>query len=284
MSRRPTRPLRRSPRYLADSGNHTRNIIGAYLWVLGGLAFLGFVAGLRGVLRRAEGEPGTLSSLVFGAGVVFTAVWSVSAAALAAVAYAVEFADAPVSDPDLVRVLPQLASAASPARGWFRRNSPACWRLPSSSSERVSSRAGSHGSGSSSRSLLVFDVTYMNIVPLLAWVVGASIVLLRRRRDGNRCSPGEPVRRCLTRRSQRNVRQAVEGSAVLALPSLTSGVRRDCLNLDLASERQRVPDEPPAGPRRRPRLPRRCQAIDAGRSGRALRSRPRRRLDLTRRL
>jgi hypothetical protein len=26
--------------YLADSGNHTRNIIGAYMWVLGALAFL----------------------------------------------------------------------------------------------------------------------------------------------------------------------------------------------------------------------------------------------------
>ena len=96
--------------YLADSGTHTRNIIGAYLWVLGGLAFLGFVTGLRGVLRRAEGDPGTLSNLVFGAGVVFTAVWSASAVALAAVAYAVEFSDAPVSDPDIVRVLPQLAS------------------------------------------------------------------------------------------------------------------------------------------------------------------------------
>ena len=45
--------------YLADSANHMRNIIGAYLWVLGGLAFLGFVAGLRSVLRRAEGDPGT---------------------------------------------------------------------------------------------------------------------------------------------------------------------------------------------------------------------------------
>jgi hypothetical protein len=45
--------------YLADSGNHTRNIVGAYLWVLGGLAFLGFVAGLRAVLRRAEGDPGS---------------------------------------------------------------------------------------------------------------------------------------------------------------------------------------------------------------------------------
>ena len=94
--------------YLTDSGNHTRNIIGAYLWVLGGLAFLGFVAGLRSVLRRAEGDPGTLSNLVFGAGVVFTAVWSVSAATIASVAYAVEFSDARVSNPDLVTVLPSL--------------------------------------------------------------------------------------------------------------------------------------------------------------------------------
>src|SRR5262245_36996651 len=94
--------------YLTDSGNHTRNIIGAYLWVLGGLAFLGFVAGLRSVLRRAEGGPGTLSNLVFGAGVVFTAVWSVSAAAIASVAYAVEFSNSTVSDSDLATVLPSL--------------------------------------------------------------------------------------------------------------------------------------------------------------------------------
>jgi hypothetical protein len=59
-------------------------------WVLGGLAFLGFVVGLGAVLRRAEGDPGTPSSLVFGAGVVFTAVWIASAAALSAVAYAVK--------------------------------------------------------------------------------------------------------------------------------------------------------------------------------------------------
>ena len=36
---------------------------------------------------------------------------------------------------------------------------------------------------------LVFDVTYMNIVPLLAWVVGASIVLLRRHETANAAAP-----------------------------------------------------------------------------------------------
>ena len=165
--------------YLADSGNHTRNIVGAYLWVLGGLAFLGFVAGLRAVLRRAEGDPGTLSSLVFGAGVVFTAVWSVSAAALAAVAYSVGFADAPVSDPDLVRVLPQLGSLLLLLGGGFAgillvlATSMLIFRT------RVLQRWLAWF-GILVAIALVFDVTYMNILPLVAWVLFASIALLMR--------------------------------------------------------------------------------------------------------
>ena len=165
--------------YLADSGNHTRNIVGAYLWVLGGLAFLGFVAGLRAVLRRAEGDPGTLSSLVFGAGVVFTAVWSVSAVALASVAYAVGFSDAPVTDPDVVRVLPQMASLLLLLGGGF------AGILLLLATSTLIFRTGVLPRwlawfGILVAIALVFDVTYMNIVPLLAWVVGASIVLLRR--------------------------------------------------------------------------------------------------------
>jgi Domain of unknown function (DUF4386) len=165
--------------YLADSGNHTRNIVGAYLWVLGGLAFLGFVAGLRAVLRRAEGGPGTLSSLVFGAGVVFTAVWSVSAVTLAAVAYAVEFSDAPVSDPDIVRVLPQMAGLLLLLGGGF------AGILVLLATSILVFRTGVLPRwlawfGIVVAIALVFDVIYMNIVPLLAWVVGASIVLLRR--------------------------------------------------------------------------------------------------------
>ena len=94
--------------YLADGGNHTRNIIGAYLWVLGAGAFLWFLVRLRNDIRRAEGGTGSLSTLAFGAGVAFAAVWTVSAAGFAAVPYAIELRDAPISDPDLVRVLPAL--------------------------------------------------------------------------------------------------------------------------------------------------------------------------------
>jgi hypothetical protein len=165
--------------YLADSGDHRRNIIGAYIWVLGGLAFLGFIAGLRAVLRRAEGEPGTLSSVVFGAGVVFTAVWSASAVALAAVAYAVEFSDAPVSDPDLVRVLPQLGSLLLLLGGGF-----AGILLVAATSILVF-RTGVLPRwlawlGIPVAVALVVDVTYMNILPFVGWVLVASITLLMR--------------------------------------------------------------------------------------------------------
>ena len=178
--------------YLADSGNHTRNIIGAYLWVLGGLAFLGFVSGLRAVLRRAEGEPGTLSNLVFAAGVVFTAVWSVSAAALASVAYAVKFSDAAVTNPDLVRVLPQLGSLLLLLGGGF-----AGIFLVLATSV-LTLRTGVLPRwlawfGIIVAIALVFDLTYMNIIPLVAWVAGASIVLLRRQ-EGTATAPASESR------------------------------------------------------------------------------------------
>jgi Domain of unknown function (DUF4386) len=168
--------------YLADSENHTRNIIGAYVWVLGGLAFLGFVAGLRAVLRRAEGEPGTLSSLVFGAGVVFTAVWSVSAVAISAVAYSVEFSDAPVSDPDLVRVLPQLGSLLLLLGGGF-----AGILLLLATSILIFRTSvlprWLAWFGILVAIALVFDVTYTNILPFVAWVAAASIALLMRQEE-----------------------------------------------------------------------------------------------------
>jgi hypothetical protein len=168
--------------YLADSDNHTRNIIGAYMWVLGGLAFLWFLTRLRSVLREAEGGMGSLSNLVFGAGVVFTAVWSASAASAAAVAYSVEFSDAPVSDPDLVRVLPQMAGLLLLLGGGF-----ATLFLVLVASA-VILQTGVLPRWLAWLGILVaivqlFDVIYGNIVPFLVWALAASIVLLMRREE-----------------------------------------------------------------------------------------------------
>src|SRR5215813_14321232 len=50
----PDAPAQEIAGYLADSSNHTRNIVGAYVWVIGALAFLWFLVRLRADLRRAE--------------------------------------------------------------------------------------------------------------------------------------------------------------------------------------------------------------------------------------
>jgi len=104
----PNAPQHQIASYFTDNAQQTRNIIGAYLWVVGALTFLVFLMRLRNDLRRAEGGTGYLSNLAFGAGVAFAAVWMVSAAISASVAYAITSRGAPVTDADLVRVLPPL--------------------------------------------------------------------------------------------------------------------------------------------------------------------------------
>jgi hypothetical protein len=166
--------------YLADSDNHTRNIIGAYLWVVGALFFLWFLTGLRSDLRKAEGGTGVLSNLAFGAGVAFAAVWMVSAAALASVAYAIELGDAPVSDPDLVRVLAPLGGLLLLLGGGF------AGLLVLLAAALAIFRTGVFPRwlawlGIVAAIVLLFDVIYGNIFPFWVWVFVASIVMVRRR-------------------------------------------------------------------------------------------------------
>jgi hypothetical protein len=182
MFRTRTRPRKDIADYLADSENHTRNIVGAYIWAVGGLAFLCFLTRLRSVLRGAEGGTGALSNLAFGAGVVYVAVWMVSAMTFASVAYAVELRDAPVSDPDLVRVLPQMAWMILLLGGGF-----AGLLLVLSASVVILQTPvlprWLAWLGIVMAILLLFDVIYVNIVPFLVWVLAASIVQLMRREE-----------------------------------------------------------------------------------------------------
>jgi hypothetical protein len=60
---------------LADSGNRTQQFVAWFLFIASALAFLSFLGTLRDMLVRAEGGPGTLSSLVFGPGLVFTGLY-----------------------------------------------------------------------------------------------------------------------------------------------------------------------------------------------------------------
>jgi hypothetical protein len=61
--------------WYADDGNQTKQIVAWFLYVGSAIAFLSFLGTLRDMLVRAEGGPGTLSALVFGPGLVFTALY-----------------------------------------------------------------------------------------------------------------------------------------------------------------------------------------------------------------
>jgi hypothetical protein len=178
----PDAPQQAIADYLADSGSHMRNIIGAYMWVLGALAFLWFVTRLRSVLRGAEGGTGALSNLVFGAGVVYSALMIASGVVFAAVAYAVELRGATVSDPDFVKVLPQMAwmilLLGAGFAGLLLMLATSILSLQTGVLPRWLAWLGIVAAIA-----LLFDVIYVNIVPLLIWVLAASIVLLRRREE-----------------------------------------------------------------------------------------------------
>lgn len=165
--------------YLSDGGNHTRNIVGAYLWVLAGVGLLWFLTHLRSVLRSAEGGAGTLSNLGFGAGVVFTALLMASSAAIAAVAGAIEFRDAPDIDPDFVRILPQTGYAMLLLGGGFA----AVVLVLTTSVVSLETNVFPQWLtwlGILAAIVLLFAIIFLPMIALLVWVLAVSIVLLMR--------------------------------------------------------------------------------------------------------
>ena len=168
--------------YFSNSANHTRSIVGAYLWVFGALALLVFLVRLRNDLRRAEGGTGVLSGLAFGTGVAFAAIWMASAAAFASVAYSIALRHAPVTNPDLVRVLPPMGRLLLLLGGGFSG------LVVLLAAAAVIMKTAVYPRwlawlGIAAAIALLFDVTYLNIFPFWGWVLIASIVMLTRRRE-----------------------------------------------------------------------------------------------------
>jgi hypothetical protein len=79
--------------YYTDKGHRVDMIISAYILIAAGLLFLWFLSCVRSRLRAAEGGPGTLSALTFGAGVVFVGLLSIGALAMAAVPGSISFGE-----------------------------------------------------------------------------------------------------------------------------------------------------------------------------------------------
>jgi hypothetical protein len=71
-------------KWYADDGNQTKQFVAWFLYIGSAIAFLSFLGTLRDMLVRAEGGPGTLSALVFGPGVAFTALYVAAVSLFAA--------------------------------------------------------------------------------------------------------------------------------------------------------------------------------------------------------
>lgn len=90
--------------WYADDGNQTQAIVAWFIWVASALAFLSFLGTMRDMLVRAEGGPGTLSALVFGPGLVFTALYIAGVSLFAAPAALADDADFKL-DPNTAQML-----------------------------------------------------------------------------------------------------------------------------------------------------------------------------------
>lgn len=92
-------------KFFADSGDRERFGIAGWVMAAAGLFLLWFLSGLRVLLRRAEGEPGRLSALAFGGGVVMVVLLFAKNSIHPAFAGVYDYADDFKLDPNTFQLL-----------------------------------------------------------------------------------------------------------------------------------------------------------------------------------
>jgi hypothetical protein len=165
--------------FYASSGDRARVVASAYLLAGAGLALLVFLAFLRGYLKAIEGEPGTLSAIAFGAGLVFVvSLFALGAAQSPTYALSIDAFDEPQSE--LTRaVIPHLGYSMFIYGLWA-----AAAMIASTSLVILRSAAFARWmawAGFAAAAVLVFGIFFMPIIALPLWVLAMSVELLRAR-------------------------------------------------------------------------------------------------------
>jgi hypothetical protein len=91
--------------YFADHSHRVQGIIGFFVFLAGILLLLAFLGTLRERLLKAEGEPGRLTAVAFGAGVASLPLWGISMLLANAVSFTASESSKFRLDPDTFRVL-----------------------------------------------------------------------------------------------------------------------------------------------------------------------------------
>ena len=95
--------------YFADHSHRVHAVIGFFVFLAGLLFLLVFLAALRERLLVAEGRPGRLTALAFGAGVASLPLWAVSMLLANAASFAANESSAFRVDPNAFRMLADTA-------------------------------------------------------------------------------------------------------------------------------------------------------------------------------
>ncbi|MGI8926124.1 MAG: hypothetical protein ACR2HN_05680 [Tepidiformaceae bacterium] len=175
----PDEPDAAHTEWWSDSGNQANALIGGYLTVLAGLAFLAFMTQVRARLLAREGGAGSLATAAFGSGVVFVALLTGGVLAMVTTAGAVKFGDAPVPGADILRILPQLGFGMILIGGGLT----AAFSIAAVSWSIL--RTGVFARwlawlGFVCAILLLFGVFFIPMIALPIWALAASVELWRR--------------------------------------------------------------------------------------------------------
>lgn len=91
--------------YFANHSHRVHGVIGFFVFLAGLLFLLAFLGAVRGRLLPAEGQPGRLSALAFGAGIASLPLWAVSMLLANAASFAANESSAFRVDPNTFRLL-----------------------------------------------------------------------------------------------------------------------------------------------------------------------------------
>jgi hypothetical protein len=91
--------------YFADHSHRVHGVAGFFVFLAGILLLLAFLAALRDRLLAAEGQPGRLSALAFGAGIASLPLWALSMLLASAASFAANESSAFKLDPNTFRLL-----------------------------------------------------------------------------------------------------------------------------------------------------------------------------------
>jgi hypothetical protein len=95
--------------YFADHSHRVDGLVGFFVFLAGIVLLLAFLAALRERLLTAEGQPGRLSALAFGAGVASLPLWAVSMLLANAASFVANESSSFHLDPNTFRLLADTA-------------------------------------------------------------------------------------------------------------------------------------------------------------------------------